>query len=350
MSEQKPAMMEDRLSTSLQAMEIQMQAQTESISSLAQSIKTLSCAILDLKSTITPKRASRDPQPCRWWYRAWDKTSIGQPDKEGNIIAGNPQWSLESVDDIALHFAEFHSDNMNMKRTALISASSDGILVIRRAFLQLWLYKDFKDQNPDKVFICGVLSDEYFEGMKLIAKATTDPLKRQLSKEACKRLIDPNSHIHTSEAVFLHRIEASKIRFQVSLGDLLRRGLRDRILPELEEKAFGEFIGPKRIRETIEFGCGLSSKSMAERIKSISERFKTIYSMLTQESKDTAQEGKDTTKSLELARLMMNDDALLSSSVREDGSQLFQKALQDLQPPPTIHRLRRRALVQNQKE
>jgi hypothetical protein len=127
------------------------------------------------------------------------------------------------------------------------------------------------------------------------------------AKEALHRLNDLKyKHLHDSEVVFLHKISKEDIKFQVTLQDLFDRDLLT-LLPELEEtdEYYGRYLWPKRIRERIFEHCDGRSEKIAE-------RFKHIFCILTQRG------SRYIVESLKSAQLLMDDDPLIRTEVRED--------------------------------
>jgi len=150
---------------------------------LADAIRQLSRSIATRESSQSINPLLSNSKPQKWWYRAWNDKSRGKIDEHGNIISGNPRWVLDSETDIALHFAEFHSDKCNKKDTALISATSDLIRALKKAFLE-WHNGSFQTRDSRKIFISVIHSSVYYDAKELVEIVRMPPLCYRLRKHA----------------------------------------------------------------------------------------------------------------------------------------------------------------------
>ena len=65
-------------------------------------------------------------------------------------MAGDPEWTVKSYDDVALHFAEFHSDKLNEKETAMISSTNDSVRALKQIWME-WHMRDLRTRDPTKI-------------------------------------------------------------------------------------------------------------------------------------------------------------------------------------------------------
>ncbi|EFY85571.1 hypothetical protein J3459_013731 [Metarhizium acridum] len=76
--------------------------------------------LFDSKSnTPNPIVSPTMSKPMRWFFRSWEDVSRAKLNGVGDIVSGDPDWNPgPGTDNIALHYAEFHSDEFNQKDTA----------------------------------------------------------------------------------------------------------------------------------------------------------------------------------------------------------------------------------------
>lgn len=285
---------------------------TKSMQELTLAITQLFCYI---SNTSNPTKPQNIPKPKRWFFRSWEEVSRAKPNDSGDIVSGDPDWSPgPGMDNIALYFAEFHSDKYNRKDTATISATYDIIRALKKTYAA-WKYGCHAIRDANKIFITAIHSSEFFLAKDLLDIALRPPLFNRLSKQARDRLrLSERDHLHDSEVVFLHCIPASDVKFQLSLEELFNRGL-ERVLPELFETVGpkNSIPGPKEIRDGI--GKNASWKPTVG-----ASRYLDIYNMITQGSA-----GK-TAASLSSTKALLNDDRFLKeSAVQEEGNRLLEE-------------------------
>jgi hypothetical protein len=318
MEHQKKFPVSDNSNAHLALLATCLEKQSETIARLTEAVNNLSASI----SVTTPRvdRTHQDRSPLKWFYRAWSFQSRAKADQDHNICSGNPDWTLDTYDDISLHFAEFHSDSDNKKDTSLISATNDPIRALKKAFQA----GHFETRDYNMVFFPIIYSLEYYNARDLIDNVVKPPLCHRLSKEALRRL-KANKYLHDSEVVFLHRIPQADIKFQMTLHDLYNRGLL-KLLPELEEKDeyYNRYIWPKRIRERISDNCGRNSVEIAK-------RFKEIFCMITQD------DNGPTVESLKTAQSLLDDDQCTTAEVRECGIRILYEQRDKLGRPLPSH-------------
>lgn len=284
-------------------------AQTEAISHLTAEIARLS--VLPFGS-IPPEPVHRPRHSVQYWYRTWHPTSRSKENEDGDIVAGNPDWRIESEDDIALHFAEFHSDKTSKKDTALISVTHDPIRAIKAAY-RVWEFGPFDKRDATQVFISVVQSTDSYSAKDLKDKVLAMPLCYRLSREARNRLNDQkNAHLHDSEGLFVSRIAKEQIKVRVSLQDLFDRSLLDDMLPELCENHvhFRGRLGPSTIRNQIS-----SKSSLEEGVR----RFKVIYCALAGTAPNVPKKS-----ALIFAQQLMQGDPTLEAYIKEMGFTMLQ--------------------------
>ena len=244
MAYQKESSTSDNLNSQIAVLATFLEKQSKTITRLIEAVNTLSTSI----SVAPPRLALSNTyknHPLKWFYRAWTLQSRAKADQDHNLCSGNPGWTLDTYDDISLHFAEFHSDRDNKKDTCMISATNDSIRALKKAFLT-WDTDDFKTRDDNKVFISVIYSFEYYVARNMVDNVVKPPLCHRLSKKTLCRLKD-NKYLHDSEVVFLRKIPQADIKFQITLHDLFDRGLLT-LLSELQEKNFyNRYIWPKRI-------------------------------------------------------------------------------------------------------
>jgi hypothetical protein len=226
-----------------------------------------------------------------------------------------------------LHFAEFHSDDSNKKDTALISATSDPIRALKKAFMK-WYHGNFTTRDPGKIFISIFHSSEYYDAQELVEMARKPPLCFRLSRESCDRLNSPKlEHLHDSEAVFLHVIPKEDLVINLSLQDLFDRGLKD-ILPELcnKDTTCNKFLWPKAIRAKI----SLNNESNFHKV---AVQLRRMYCMFTQNGRER------TVESLTNAQELFMGDPFVLGEVKEEGFRILQDEI-DMMVRPKPRRVR----------
>jgi hypothetical protein len=300
MENQKESTAPDDSNAHLALLATCLEKQSETIARLTEAVNNLSASISVNTPRVDLRRTHQDQLPLKWFYRAWSFQSRAKTDQDHNNCSGNPDWLLDTYDDISLHFAEFHSDGDNKKDTSLISATNDPIRALKKAFLA----GNFETRDDNTVFFSIIYSSEFYIARDLIDNVVKPPLCHLLSKEALRRLKD-NKYLHDSEVVFLHKIPQADIKFQMTLHELYNRGLR-KLLPELKEKDdyCNRYIWPKRIRERISDNCSCNSVKIAKRLKE-------IFCMITQD------DNGPTVESLKTAQSIVDDDQYISAEVRE---------------------------------
>ena len=297
--------------------------QTEAVVRLTEAIDKL-CTIISGQGSQQSRLAPQKTQRLRWWYRKSSSESRAKEDKDGNILSGDPEWEIGSVEDIALHFAEFHSEKESKKATALISVTYDPIRALKDAFLE-WDTGPFKTRDASKIFITIIESPDYYLAKHLLKIALELPLRNCLSRKARDRLNDPkNAFLHVSEAVFLKQIPREHVKFRISLQDLFDRELPD-ILPELCERNehFKRRLWPKEIRAQIHRKCD-------SQMEKVAARFKKIYCMLAGSGTSPSMQ------SLKIAQSLTCDDPDMDDGLKEVVSSLLQEDIEALRmPEPT---------------
>jgi hypothetical protein len=224
---------------------------------------------------------------------------------------------METEDDIALHFAEFHSEKASRKDTALISVTHDPIRAIKAAY-QEWKYQPSDTRDATQIFISVIQSSGSYSAKGLRERALATPLCYRLSREARDRLNEPkNLRLYDSEALFVSRIPKEQIKVRVSLQDLLHRELLNDMLPELceEHESFGGCLSPSAIRSRIHCKCDGAADKVAG-------RFETIYCALAGVGTKTPMQS-----SLRFAQQLMQDDPALNECVREVAVDMVQKKI-----------------------
>ena len=292
--------------------------QAESVGSLTDTIHRLADIIIAQESSRFTKPTPSDVKPPRWLYRFSHEKSRGKIDNEGNMKSGNTEWALDSETDIALHFAEFHSDQGNTKDTALLSATHDAIRAVKAAYRE-FENGSFQTRDRNKIFISIIHTSKYHEAKELLKMAQKPPLCYRISKESRERLCKPtHMHLHDSEVLFLHSIPKEDIVLQVSLQDLVDRDLAD-VLPELDGKHsfYNKHRWPKEIRR-------LMSES---NLSTPTNRFVKFYNMVAQN------DSKKVVESLMMAQKLLYDDELLPLGVKEEGCRVLQNKIDDLRRP-----------------
>ncbi|KAJ8113222.1 hypothetical protein OPT61_g4605 [Boeremia exigua] len=298
-------------------------AQTEAITLLTAAITRLSVFPFEPSP---PEPVHRPRHSVQYWYRMWHPTSRSKENEDGDIIAGNPDWRIESEDDIALHFAEFHSDKTSKKDTALISATHDPIRAIKAAY-QAWEFESSDKRNSTQVFISVIQSTDSYSAKDLKDKVLAMPLCSRLSREARNRLNDQeNAHLYDSEGLFVSRIAKEQIKVRVSLQDLFDRSLLDDILPELCQNHvyFGGRLGPSAIRNQIS-----NRSSFEEGVR----RFKMIYCVLAGTAPNVWERSP-----LIFAQKLMQGDPALEAHIKEGGHTILQNEIDK----PRVRRVQRR--------
>lgn len=239
----------------------------------------------------------------KWLYRAYLKDSSQKQD--GTLLARNTQWPLPRIDDIAYHFAEFHSDDSNRKRTPLISATSDPINAVKRAFSDRWIH------DPSKVIIAVIRSSEFLTGEELIQIATKPPLMYRLSLDSYERLTSAKSqHLYETEAVFVRMIPSRSIKFCITLEELLNRNLLD-ILPWLNKSGpcSRRTLWPKMIRMDMEATCSTEHQ--------VAKKYTDFFCAATQEGPHVSAD------SLLKAEELLWGDSRVDEKVKLVCSELF---------------------------
>jgi len=230
-------------------------------SDIVTSIVDLTRAVHKLSFVLQAISPSGASSQARWLYRASIKGTHSVQNSLGDICARSTDWVLSSKEDVALHFAEFHSDETNRKSTALISATDDLLRAIKRAYR-----KGHNIIDANQVFIYIIHSSDFFCAKELRDMVKEPHLRCRLSPESYKRLTSRNSeHLYDSEAVFLHKIPRQMIKLCVTLQNLIDRGLLE-ILPGLKERYQESlnFLSPKGIRDHIEASCSYDPAQFAE--------------------------------------------------------------------------------------
>jgi hypothetical protein len=225
---------------------------------------------------------------------------------------------METEDDIALHFGEFHSDKTSRKDTALISVTHDPIRAIKAAH-QVWEFESFDKRDPTQVFIFVIQSTDLFSAKNLKDKVLEQPLSSRLSREARTRLNEPrNACLYDSEGLFVSRIPKEQIKAKVSLQDLFDRKLLDHMLPELSEKHehFRLRLGPSMIRNRI------SSRSNPE---DTVRQFKMIYCALAKTELNVPKQS-----ALIFAQQLMQGDPSLEPHIKEAGLSMLRNEIGSL--------------------
>lgn len=246
-----------------------------------------------------------------WLYIALFEGSQSTRDVNGHILAGNPDWTLSSKHEVALHFAEFHSDENNRKRTALISATNDPLRAVKRAY-----WKRCETKSLDKIFIYVVQSSNFFWAQELRELIKEPHLRSRLSLESYERLMSPrNESIHETEAVFLHKIPCECIKIRVSLHELLNRGLLE-IISALEKRhpMSSKYLSPKGIREDI-------IASNVNDIPRMAVVYKRLFCIIAQEGELISHGSLKTAQGLLLAYQLIGDE------VKTHCAELFDASL-----------------------
>lgn len=300
----------DNLRIAVEAMNAQTAATTALISAVTRLVEAVAPGGVApaLRPACDPKPGT--PRP-RWFYRHWIRKSDKDPNPGDDHHARDPTWVVDSYRDVALHFAEFHSDEYNHKGTALVSGTTDIIRALKGMYEDCE-NADFKTSDSTQFMITVIYTAEYYLARELIDYLRRAELWNHLSLEARQRL-DSRPYIHESEVVFLHKIRRQDVKLEVSLEELDKRGIRS-CIPELQECVKGKRIYPKLIRRRILESCDWKSTTAAH-------RFKDIYSMLTQKGPTKS------TDSLIMAQALLVDDELLRSSdgsVNDEGEGILQ--------------------------
>jgi hypothetical protein len=274
--------------------------------------KVTLCDAPQLRSGCVKKLQGRRP---RWLYRASSEKSQGGPDHDGNILAGDPTWAVDSDMGVALHFAEFHSDESNRKKTALVSGTNDFI----RALKKMYDTADFtRDQK--KIFITVIYTSNYYMASELLEYLREAGLWNHLSQKTRERLDSPDhKFLHDSEVVFLHKIRKDDIKLQVSLQELSDRSTQA-CIPELDKPVGRQRLWPKGIRARIHENSDFDFAKTAK-------RFVNLYSILTQ---DRQNKTKD---SLVMAQALLYDDEFLEPAVKEEGYGVLQCEIATIRAP-----------------
>ena len=273
------------------------------------------CSIHDQGHGICQPQAA---QPLRSWYRTSHAKSRAKEDGDGNILCGNQEWELQSLDDIAVHFAEFHSDKENRKDTGLISITHDPIRALKAAYCE-WRYTPWSSQEnkAGEIVITVIQSRNYYLAADLKKLALASPLRERLSEQALKRLKNTrNAFLHDSEAVCVQRIPTEHIKHRICFESLLEKGLEINLLPELKEyhSFWKRPLCPVEIRRLVERSCDDETGDKDARLK-------TIYCVLAGVG---AGPGSGTLRSLKLAQQLMHDDPSLNKELKEIGIDTLQ--------------------------
>ncbi|KAH6613213.1 hypothetical protein C7974DRAFT_405386 [Boeremia exigua] len=289
-----------------------LQVQTGIIANLTETVKKLSTS-----PPSVPEPTNLSQQPLRFLYRTWHSNSRAKEDESGDIVAGNPDWLVETEDEIALHFAEFHSDKTSKKDTTLISVTHDPVRAIKVAYYE-WKYQSFDTRDASTIFISTIKSSGSYSAKALKERALAKPTSLRLSKEAYNRLTEPrNLRLYDSEHLFVSRISKEQIKVRVSLQDLFDKKLLDDILPELDERhdVFDSCLSPSAIRSSI-------FRKYDGAVDKVAGRLEQVYCALA---------GLETKRpkrsSLRLAQQLMQDDPTLDDCVREIGIDMIQKKM-----------------------
>ena len=245
--------------------------------------------------------------PPRWWYRAWSRDSQGKLDSKGNMVAAVSNHVFWSLDELALHFAEYHSDKENKEPTALVSVTNDPIKAIKDAY---WRYH-FSDYRLE-LFISAIYSAKPLISTELATQVMHEPLWSKISKATQDRLTNPNfMNFFETEAVFRGAVEHSEVCITLPLSTLIERGLLTTVLPEmLVQTDFRNSPSPKKIREAVRAQCKQDNVEIAN-------RYRQLYHILVHE------EDRHTSNGLMAAQSMMDDDLSLSYAVRAEGLRMY---------------------------
>jgi len=291
--------------------------QLDAINDLIQGVSQLSTTVPSSGSkhpTETFRVPSKEP---RWFYRASSDESRGNFDLHGDIVSGNPNISLRSVENIAFQFAEFHSDMNNQTDTPLISGTDDLVRALRKA---KWFLKGCKSQ----IFITIFQSSEYYMAKDLIERARMPAVWSSLSSGSQARLNNyRNKNLYKSEVIFVRHIPKERISLRVSLQTLENKGLES-LLPSLSTKK----NWPKLIRGMI----GTDSVDI----------FSTLYSLLCQQEPGN----QDTRESLKKAEELLLGDPYLTTPEKEEGRTILQHKRDMISAsriPPTMLQLRNKS-------
>lgn len=320
----------DNLRIAVEAMNAQTAATTALISAVTRLVEAVA------PGGVAPAlRPAWDPKPGtprpRWFYRYWIKKSDKDPNPGDDHRARDPTWAVASYRDVALHFAEFHSDEDNKKATALVSGTTDVIRALKNTYVD-YEKADRGTRDPTKFMITIIHSTEYYLARELIKYLREAGLWNHLSLEARRRL-DSRPHVHESEAVFLHKIRKQDIKLEVSYEELRNRGMWT-CIPEIEELAKSGRVWPKLVRQRIEENSGPQSTPLAH-------RFKDIYSILTQNGSTKS------TDSLIMAQALLVDDERLRSlegSVNDEGEGILQDEIIATRTVPIVLRRRKKGV------
>lgn len=289
-----------------------LQVQTDIIANLTGTAKELSTG-----PSGVPEPTNLSQQPLQILYRTWHSTSRAKEDESGDIIAGNPDWLVETEDEIALHFAEFHSDKTSKKDTTLISVTHDPVRAIKAAYYE-WKYQSFDTRDASKIFISVIQSSGSYSAKALKERALAKPTSLRLSKEAYNRLTEPgNSRLYDSEHLFVSRISKEQIKVRVSLQDLLDK---NDILPELDERheVYDSCLSPSAIRSRIYCKYDGAADRVAGRLEQV---YCALAGLETKRPKRSL---------LRFAQQLMQDDPALDDCVREIGIDMIQKKMSRL--------------------
>jgi hypothetical protein len=290
-------------------------AQTQAITLLTAAIERRSVLLSKLSP---PEPIHRPRHSVQCWYRMSHPASRSKENEDGDIIAGNTEWTMESEDAIALHFGEFHSDKTSKKDTALISVTHDPIRAIKAAY-QAWDFGSFKERDATQIFISVIQSTESYSARDLKDKVLTLPLSSRMSREARDRLNEPkNAHLYDSEGLFVSKIAKEHIKARVSLKDLFDRHLLDDMLPELCEdyEHFRGRLGPSTIRNRI---------SSRNNFEDAVRRFKVIYCALAGMALNGPKKS-----ALIFAQQLMQSDPALEAHIKEAGLSMVQSEIDRL--------------------
>jgi hypothetical protein len=269
------------------------------------------------------KSRPQTEQPLRHWYRVSHANSRVKEDIGGNLICDNQNWDPQSMEDIAMHFAEIHSDKENRKDTGLITITHDPIRALQTAYWE-WLHTPLssRETKASEIMINIIQTPDYHPATSLKDTALTIPLRQRVTKQARERLeAANNAYIHDSEAVCVQKIPRRHIKHRISFEHLLQKGLLNNILPELTEQhdQLERQLWPAEIRRRIDRSCN-------HRTGETSARFKAIYCMLA-----GAGDGFGTPRSLKLAQRLMHDDPSLDDWFKDVGINTLQSEIVELE-------------------
>lgn len=154
-----------------------------------------------------------------WSFRSWGHRSRARVDNANDIVSGDPTWAQDSTDDIANHFSEFHSDEYNLKDTALISGTDDIFWALKKT-VTTWYHGDYQTRGANAIHLAIIHSADYYRADDLLRVVR----QNRLSLRARQRLSE-RKFLHDSEVLFLHRIPAANIRYRLTCQELFNRGI-----------------------------------------------------------------------------------------------------------------------------